>query len=911
MYEAPVYSSNAVPKKENATFRSFWRSNLFLITATILFCMTAFTVAQDDEVIPPQGPHIFRSIPPAGVTTHTVIPGKRFKSNAFSRWLYGSNYRDLWNMPIEVSVLDYKNIGGGIKPFRTGGFGQSISLQCTGADGHGYTVRSLDKDPTKRLDDVLRNTLVEEVVKDMISSQLPTAGLVVDQLMEATGILFTKQTMVVIPDDAGWLGKFREQYAGLIGAVQRHPMDGPGDTPGFANSREITSTKKLWPILYEGPVNQIDTRVFLKAKLFDFFIGDKDRHAGQWRWARYPKGDRFTWIPIPEDRDQAFIDYDGLVMALVRRAYPRFIRFKDTYPSHKGLTRNGWEIDREFLNGMDKSVWDSTVTVCQGLWTDQVIDDAVKAFPAPIYERVGAFLTDALKQRRDDLQSFADKYYALITREPEITTTNRDEYADLEHLSNGNLSLKIGVLADDGSREAPFYNRTFLPGETREVRLYLQGGNDRVEIKGGNARIKLRIDGGAGDDTYVNASRAGGGKTQFFDAEGNNSYEKGKGAKVNEAPFERIAPGGSFVDRYSLDWGNQSITYPLVNYSPDLGAYAGFVNGREYFGYRKYPYASRHQISAGIASNGPEPLIAYSGTFRDLWSKVDGKLHLEYSGINVIRFHGLGNGTEIPRPKEFYEVDQKEFIFAPGFRIRIGSRGNEGADRHYSNLTAEIGALVKYANTPAEDNTDKFIGTFTEAIYGTGTFGQAGVRGALTYDTRDNPSNPKSGVHFDVNGVFYPELWDVAANFGNISGTAAAYLSVSMPAEPTLAVRVGGKKVWGTFPFHEAAYVGGPKNLRGFRQDRFGGDAAAFGNAELRFRLTRMKLLVPGELGVFGAADAGRVYLDGDLSISDDWHTGFGGGIWVSFLRRMQTLSLAYMSGDDLNGVYLRAGFMF
>ena len=48
-----------------------------------------------------------------------------------------------------------------------------------------------------------------------------------------------------------------------------------------------------------------------------------------------------------------------------------------------------------------------------------------------------------------------------------------------------------------------------------------------------------------------------------------------------------------------------------------------------------------------------------------------------------------------------------------------------------------------------------------------------------------------------------------------------------------------------------------------------------------------------------------------DPEDADKWHTGTGGGIWLSFLQRLQTLSVALVNGDDLRGVYLRAGFMF
>ena len=47
--------------------------------------------------------------------------------------------------------------------------------------------------------------------------------------------------------------------------------------------------------------------------------------------------------------------------------------------------------------------------------------------------------------------------------------------------------------------------------------------------------------------------------------------------------------------------------------------------------------------------------------------------------------------------------------------------------------------------------------------------------------------------------------------------------------------------------------------------------------------------------GVFGLADVGRVYLEGESS--DVWHTGFGGGLWFAFLERANTMTLSLVSG--------------
>ena len=103
----------------------------------------------------------------------------------------------------------------------------------------------------------------------------------------------------------------------------------------------------------------------------------------------------------------------------------------------------------------------------------------------------------------------------------------------------------------------------------------------------------------------------------------------------------------------------------------------------------------------------------------------------------------------------------------------------------------------------------------------------------------------------------------------------------------------------------------GSGQVRGLRKNRFAGHTALYGSSELRLRLARIKLLVPGELGLFGAADAGRVLYDQDPDAADGWHTGHGGGLWLSFLRRLQTASVAVVQGEDVTGVYLRAGLTF
>ena len=853
-----------------------------------------------------------------------VIPGERFRAGGFKRWLYGSNYRDLWTTPVEAAVLDLDSVGGGLTPLRTGGAGQSISLHFTGKDGRRYTVRSLDKDPSKKIWDEFRNTVVDHTIQDLVSAHLPTGALVVDPLMEATGILHSKHTLVVIPDDPR-LREYRKDFAGLAGMLQEHPSEGLDNTPGFAGSRQISGTDKLWKHLERTPSNRVDSRAFLKARLMDFLINDKDRHYGQWRWARFPDGDRHTWLPIPEDRDKAFIGFRGFTMAVLRRHFPRqLIEFGDTYPSLLNLTTTGWELDRQFLVELDKAAWDSVVTAfCRDL-PDPVIEDTVRKLPQPYYKIVGKTLAEALKSRRDALPGFAGRYYELITRQPEIQATDQDEYVQCEHVPSGDLIVRIGLMeGPDGERKAPYFQRTFHPEESREVRIYLRGGADRAEISGTKGRIAVRIDGGGGDDTFTNSSETGASKTRFYDSRGTNRFVKGRGAKIDERPYKR-PPARILVGRYALDWGMETHMLPIVQVTPDLGVFVRVHGSWQCFGYRKTPFSSRHFFAFGLATNGLKPFASYTGNFRHVLHDLDARVHVKYSGIQLIRFNGLGNDTRIPGSSSFYKVEQSHIVFAPSLDFRMEEHDGDvpggSTEPLRSELTLRLGPIIKYSNTPPDSNKDNFIGSLDHPVYGTGSFGQVGASGEIMYDTRNNPAYATRGFLVRAAGVVYPGAWDVASAFGSVEGAAHTYMTARIPTHPTLALRAGGKKVWGSFPFHESAFLGGPGfagigssdgRIRGFRKNRFAGDASLYGNAELRLVLAPIKLLVPGEFGLFIAADAGRVFYAEDPDTADKWHTGAGGGLWLSFVRRRQTLSVAVVNGDDLTGVYLRAGFMF
>ena len=174
---------------------------------------------------------------------------------------------------------------------------------------------------------------------------------------------------------------------------------------------------------------------------------------------------------------------------------------------------------------------------------------------------------------------------------------------------------------------------------------------------------------------------------------------------------------------------------------------------------------------------------------------------------------------------------------------------------------------------------------------------------------------PRKGVFAAARGTYFPKLWDVTSDFGEVNGNVNAYLSAGTTL--TLALRAGGKKVFGIYPYTEAASIGEgglgagalgePQDtVRGYRARRYMGDSSAWGNAELRLRVSRISLILPGTWGINGFADVGRVWLKGESS--DTWHAGVGGGIWLSLLNDCMAFSTGISHGKEENLYYLKGG---
>ncbi|KAA0246334.1 MAG: hypothetical protein EDM72_05590, partial [Chlorobiota bacterium] len=113
----------------------------------------------------------------------------------------------------------------------------------------------------------------------------------------------------------------------------------------------------------------------------------------------------------------------------------------------------------------------------------------------------------------------------------------------------------------------------------------------------------------------------------------------------------------------------------------------------------------------------------------------------------------------------------------------------------------------------------------------------------------------------------------------------------------------------GKYPFYAGATIGGENDLRGYNHKRFSGDAALFGQAELRLFVTQMNIIIRSRVGINLFAETGRVYIENDSS--KKWHPSYGFGLWVSYFNSMIIGSTYVAFSPDRTTFFLGLGMGF
>ena len=857
----------------------------------------------------------------------TIVPGKNYEAGAFHEFFFGSHWRDIWTTPVKVGIVNLEKYGGGLTPLEKGGGLQTKALKFKGGDGKEYKFRSLDKDPKKTLPAELQESIAKEIIQDQISSSNPYAGFVVNPILDAAGVYHSEYTLVVLPNDPS-LGEYQKEFGGLTGIMEIVP-----DEAQFEGSDKVISTVKLFERLNKEFDESVDSREFLKARLIDIFLGDWDRHKDQWKWIRYKEGESKVYKPFPMDRDQAFAKFDGILPFVAEQNIPQLNNFGYSYPDMRYMTWSGRYLDQRFLAFLSRDSWDEVADEVIGKLTNEVIENAVKKLPPEVYLKAKDELISKLKSRRDELKEASNEYYGHVNSVVDIYTTDKD---DLLRIGFNPVTNTYDPKSDnkDFTEIMTFQNnedavknkgeilkyKRFNNAITDEIRIYLQDGDDEVIIGGKSENApKIRIIGGNGKDEINNSAD----ETILFYDDGKKSKTKGNVYWDNEKYetiyetyskiFENMRGNFDKEDRKKYEEEIKSLKYdpvsppdkfqmtsfiPLFLYTPDIGPLFGGTYSYRKYGFRMDPFLYKLNFTAGYApaKKSLTGLVAdLDFDFMGIVKNAKLNFHFRKSGLEVNNYFGKGNNSYFNNnnyESNLYEVIHEEFIIDPSISFPRNRYYHFNAGLTYKNF--DVKPSDKYEFTP--------VGLTSNPV------NLLGVSGGVTIDKRDHPSAPFTGYFADFKGTYYPGIFDKIYTFGKVSGDVRAYLGYKQNI--SLGVRLWGEKVFGDFPFFESAFLGGSRLLRGFAAERFAGDGALLGSAELRLKLFDMNLLLPETVGIFTFAETGRVFVDGESS--NLWHTGYGGGLFMFLLNRDITFRFTVARSKEREKVfYFGTGFTF
>ncbi len=862
-------------------------------------------------------------------STVTVAVNPSYNQHSkFHNWLLGEHYRQEWATPVKFPVLDIKTAEGGLIPYKTGGGKQTASLKVRNEDGYYFTVRGIDKDPAAVLPEQLRTGLAKAVLQDQISAQHPYASFVLPPLAAAAGILHTTPHYVFIPNDPA-LGQYQAKFANTPAALEEDAKGSQDQDAGLAYAKKLVSTDKMLEELLQDNDNQVDQSAFARSRLFDMWIGDWDRHEDQWRWAqRKTKDGDKVYTAVPEDRDIAFFKGDGVLPFLISRKFAvrNFQNFGYDYADYKGLNQTGLSNDRLFLSNVSREEWVKQANIMKAQLTDEVIEKAFRdKWPAQIYAAHGAEIVAKLKSRRDLLPDVAAKYSNLMSDIVEVRGSQKREKFTVTRLPGHHTRVVMQKISKKGQLTKVLYDRTF-DRITDEIRLYGISGEDVYDLRGDeHLGHKIRVIGGTGRDSIVDDSRVVGirHRTQIYDADTGNVIINKRG----EARL-RLEPGAD-VSRYDhpkrFDLKDYRLNYTgpalFFGYNIDDGFLIGGGVTHRRYAFRREPFGSEQTLTANFAPTRQAYNLRYTGQFTSVFGgKTDLHVASQYYGPQLLyNFFGIGNNTQniaagtdnasISAINDLYRVRFSRFYVAPTLERSLFGFGKIGFGPQYERFRVEtgpIGSEIQKAIGPDLENSSFGVRA--------SDFQANQYLGALLYaniDALSSPKDPRIGIRWHNEAQYNWQLNGEQLRYGRLSSEISAYLTPNFPFRLTYAGRLGVAHNIGDYRFYQANTLGGTTNLRGYRRTRFAGRSSVYGNFEARLHLFKFNAyLFPGEFGVLGLADAGRVYSDNDTRAGiEALHTGFGGGAFVSILKQA-IINVTYTVGEE-KLVFLGFDFLF
>jgi len=624
------------------------------------------------------------------------------------------------------------------------------------------------------------------------------------------------------------------------------------------------------------------------------WISDWDRHQDNWKWLGYDNGKGITYTPFPKDRDKAFSLFQGLYQLLDWELFVKDRgRFRESYRSVKSLNFKARNMDRLLARDYDFEKWMEATDKFATLMTDEVIEKALLQLPPEVHDLSAPEIARLLKVRRATLKNAVKDYYKLLAKKITVIGTNKREIFEVFRQEDGNVEVRIFKRTKKGKRGQLLFKRKFLATETKEINLYGLAKDDEFYLFGkSKSSIKVRIIGGGGEDFIVDKSKVErqNNRTLIYDFNKKDSVVVGESTKfISQNREMHFQAEGFYEDDYAY-------LIPIGSYNVDDGWGFGFATGKSWQRFGKPDFGAKYSLVA-LASTNKNFSINFKTQFREVIKKWDLVFNLKAArpDRNFRFFYGLGNDTQFDRAlfsENYYTNVTTNFTSELGLVKTFWKKSQLKISGKYEFQKVEISSRNELDISIYEDENPLGFG---ESIL-------LGSEVDFNLDLRDDVAFPTKGAQLKVNNFSFFNSKNDTDFGGRISTEALFYFSAGIKVPTTLGIRTGYIKSYGETPFFYKSYLGQQSNLRGFRNNRFGDESAAFVNTDLRFHFgTILTRVLPLRYGVYGLFDAGKVWVENENS--ETIHFSYGGGVYL--IPYVESFNLNFSVAKPNNGQVL------
>ncbi len=792
--------------------------------------------------------------------------------------IFGTHYSDLYLKNYTFNVLDLSTFKGGVLPVKRGGGNQTNSLRLQSVTGHQYSMRSLTKDASRALLYPFNQMQgAKNTLQDNFMAAHPFAALMVPDMAEAAGIFHTNPQLYYVPKQPT-LGYHNDLFGGDVYLIEERPAGDWSELESFGNSSKIISTLDVIEKITKNRKHRVDQKQVVRSRLFDLMIKDWDRHEDQWRWATFKDEKGKVYKPIPRDRDQPFAKYDGLLTWVIYAVNP-FMRQLQTYsPDTKNVKWQGWNatyFDQTFLSELEWEDWEKEAKFIQENVTDQIIETAFSRIPDAAKNSEWKQMMEDTKKRRDRMVKFARQVYELKSKVVDVLGTDKRDLFEVNRMSDTQTSVKVFALSKNGNKKDLAYERVFDHAVTKEIHLYGLADDDEFIITGDvNKSLKIRLIGGVDNDKFVDNSnvKSGGKKTLVYDSSiKDNDLSLGKEGKDKTSRNVNLNTYDRRSLHYNPDWW---MPLPVISSTPDDGLILGTDLSFFHYAFKKHPYAQKHNFRVDYSFGTAALNFKYRGEYLQSiknWDLVN-NVSLRRSRF-AFNYFGIGNETVNIDPDDLEFNRVRQSVIYVDLQLRKQFANNNGS--------FSIGPLVE--RTKVESTSGRFISLLNETNLPSDIFEQriySGVKTQFSYESLDQTVNPHRGLKFYISYALETNIENTDFTFGKFSTGLTIYQNLDKKGNIIIASKAGYEHISGDYDFFKAPTIGGGNNIRGFRAQRFRGDASFYHITDLRIKLLRsINKTIPFTFGIHGGFDYGKVWEKG--VDSDKIHTSYGGGIWL------------------------------